>query len=604
VPSPILSFLESLHEKYRDLDDGEIATYIPELGRADPSWFGIALVTVDGEVFTVGDADLGFTIQSISKPFVFGMALEDHGEELVLSRVGVEPSGNAFNAIVVDPNTNRPFNPMVNAGAIVTTGLLRGADPDARLERLVRRFSRYAGRQLEVDETVYKSERSTGDRNRAIGYLMASFGMLSGDVEASLDLYFRQCALTVTGRDLATMAATLANRGVNPVTGERALGEPYVQNVLSVMETCGLYDYAGEWAFTVGLPAKSGVSGGLVAVLPGQFGIGVFSPRLDARGNSVRAIRVCERLAAEYSLHPFRFQPVVRAVVRRSYRGDSVHSNRQRPESESDALATLGRAIAVFELQGELFFGSTELLYRRVMAEVDDVAYVVLDFRRVTALDHAARTVLDGLQRALYESGRTLLTAHGERSGGEGSSQYSPRWTRRFVDVDSALEWCEDELLNGAGAVAAEPPAALAAQELLQGLSAEEVAEVAAVSTRREVAAGETIFHEGDAADSLYFLVTGSVSVLLPLPGTGRARRLATLGAGVAFGEMALLDEGRRSADVVADRDCVLVELTTTAFAELGRRLPHLGRTLFSNLARNLSRRLRAANHQVRALEQ
>jgi glutaminase len=476
VPSPVLSFLESLHEEYRDLDDGDIATYIPELGRADPSWFGIALVTVDGEVFTVGDADLGFTIQSISKPFVFGMALEDHGEQLVLSRVGVEPSGNAFNAIVVDPHTNRPFNPMVNAGAIATTGLLRGADPDARLERLVRRFSRYAGRPLEVDETVYKSERSTGDRNRAIGYLMASFGMLTGDVEESLDLYFRQCALTVTGRDLATMAATLANRGVNPVTGERALGEPYVQNVLSVMETCGLYDYAGEWAFTVGLPAKSGVSGGLVAVLPGQFGIGVFSPRLDGRGNSVRAIRVCERLAAEYSLHPFRFQPIVRGVVRRSYRGDRVHSNRQRAESESDALATLGRAIAVFELQGDLFFGSTELLYRRVMKELDDVAYVILDFRRATGVDQAARTILDGLQRALYESGRTLLTAHGERSGGEGSSQYSPRWTRRFVDVDSALEWCEDELLTGATAVAPEPPPTLAAQELLHGLSAEEIA--------------------------------------------------------------------------------------------------------------------------------
>jgi glutaminase len=603
VPSPVLSFLESLHAEYRDLDDGDVATYIPELGRADPSWFGIALVTVDGEVFTVGDADLGFTIQSISKPFVFGMALEDHGEQLVLSRVGVEPSGNAFNAIVVDPHTNRPFNPMVNAGAIVTTGLLRGSNPDARLDRLVRRFSRYAGRQLEIDETVYKSERSTGDRNRAIGYLMASFGMLTGDVESSLDLYFRQCALTVTGRDLATMAATLANRGVNPVTGERALGEPYVQNVLSVMETCGLYDYAGEWAFTVGLPAKSGVSGGLVAVLPGQFGIGVFSPRLDARGNSVRAIKVCERLAAEYSLHPFHFQPVVHAVVRRSYRGDGVHSNRQRAESEADALATLGRAVAVFELQGDLFFGSTELLFRRVMDELDDVAYVVLDFRRVTGVDHAARTILDGLQRALYESGRTLLTAHGER-GREGSSQYSPRFTRRFVDVDSALEWCEDELLAGTGDLAAEPPAELAAQELLQGLSAEEVAEVAAVATRREVPAGEAIFREGDAADSLYFLVSGSVSVLLPLPGTSRTRRLATLGAGVAFGEMALLDEGRRSADVVTEKDCVLVELTTTAFTELGGRLPHLGRTLFSNLARNLSRRLRAANSQVRALEQ
>ena len=194
APSPVLEFLESLLEEYRDLDDGEVATYIPELGRADPSWFGIALVTVDGQVFEVGDAELGFTIQSISKPFVFGMALEDHGEQHVMRHVGVEPSGNAFNAIVVDPHTNRPFNPMVNAGAIVTTGLLarRQSRRPPRTPRPPLQPLR--GRELDIDEAVFKSEKSTGDRNRAIGYLMASFEMLAGDVETSLDLYFRQCA--------------------------------------------------------------------------------------------------------------------------------------------------------------------------------------------------------------------------------------------------------------------------------------------------------------------------------------------------------------------------------------------------------------------------
>jgi glutaminase len=602
APSPVLEFLESLLEEYRDLDDGEVATYIPELGRADPSWFGIALVTVDGQVFEVGDAGLGFTIQSISKPFVFGMALEDHGEQHVMRHVGVEPSGNAFNAIVVDPHTNRPFNPMVNAGAIVTTGLLRGGSPDARLERLVRRFSRYAGRELDIDEAVFKSEKSTGDRNRAIGYLMATFEMLAGDVETSLDLYFRQCALTVTCRDLATMAATLANRGVNPVTGERALGEPYVQNVLSVMETCGLYDYAGEWAFTVGLPAKSGVSGGIVAVLPGQIGIGVFSPRLDARGNSVRAIKVCQRLAAEYSLHPFRFQPVVRSVVRRSYRCTSVRSNRHRPTVEYDALARLGDAVAILELQGDLFFGSTELLYRRVLDGLDGVEYVVLDFRRVTGADQAARTILDRLQRALHDAGRTLVVAHGDAAGS--ANQLVPRWTRRFADIDSALEWCENELLAAAGAVAPEPAPELAAQELLTGLSPDDLDGLTAVSTRREVAAGETIYAEGDAADSMCFLLSGAVSVLLPLDGNGRTRRLATLGPGVAFGEMALLDEGRRSAHVVADCDSVVVELPIAAFSTLASREPHLARTLYANLARNLSHRVRSANGQLRALDQ
>ena len=197
-----------------------------------------------------------------------------------------------------------------------------------------------------------------------------------------------------------------------------------------------------------------------------------------------------------------------------------------------------------------------------------------------------------------------MLTAHGESPGSDGSKQFATRWTRRFPDVDSALEWCENELLIAAGAVAAEPPADLAAQELLVGVPADEVAQLEAVSTRRELAAGETIFREGDTADSLYFILSGAVSVLLPLDGTGRSRRLATLGPGIAFGEMALLDEGRRSADVVVERDCVLVELPTTAFAEVGVRYPHLGRALYANLARDLSHRVRNANSQLRALEQ
>jgi glutaminase len=245
----------------------------------------------------------------VSKPFVFGMALEERGREAVMSHVGVEPSGNAFNAIAVD-DTNRPFNPMVNAGAIVTTGLIARTDPSHALERVVDVFSAFAGRQLSVDESVYRSESATGDRNRALGFLMKSFGVLDGDVETAVDLYFKQCSLLVTARDLAVMAATLANRGMNPITGTRAIDEEYVENVLSVMSTCGMYDYAGEWGYRVGLTAKSGVAGAVVAVLPGQFGIGVFSPPLDAKGNSVRGILACRDLANELGLHAFEFTNV------------------------------------------------------------------------------------------------------------------------------------------------------------------------------------------------------------------------------------------------------------------------------------------------------
>src|SRR5262245_40025633 len=227
--SPVLEYLGRLLDEYRELDEGQVATYIPELGRADPGWFGICVVTADGHVYEVGDTDLDFTIQSISKPFVFGMALEDQGRDTVLEHVGVEPSGNPFNAIVVD-DRNRPFNPMVNAGAIVATGLIQARDDDHRMERIVDAFSHYAGRHLTLDETVYLSETATGDRNRAIAHLMRSFDMLSGDVDAVIDSYFRQCSLLVTCRDLATMAATLANRGTNPITGNRALEPRYVEN--------------------------------------------------------------------------------------------------------------------------------------------------------------------------------------------------------------------------------------------------------------------------------------------------------------------------------------------------------------------------------------
>ncbi len=290
--SPVLEHLRQLLHEYSSLDEGEVATYIPELGRADPSWFGIVVATTDGHVYEVGDTALDFTIQSISKPFVFGMALEDCGRDAVLEKVGVEPSGNPFNAIVVD-DRNRPFNPMVNAGAIVATGLIDPGFAKTRMHRIMSTFGKYAGRELSLDEKVYRSESATGDRNRSIAWLMRSFGALDGDVEAIVDDYFRQCSVLVNCRDLATMAATLANKGVNPVTGEHALDARYVENVLSVMSTCGMYDYAGEWVYTVGLPAKSGVAGGVIAVLPGQLGIGVFSPRLDERGNSARVASAC-----------------------------------------------------------------------------------------------------------------------------------------------------------------------------------------------------------------------------------------------------------------------------------------------------------------------
>ena len=265
VRSPIDSYLRGLLEEFAGLDGGEVATYIPELGRADPDWFSVCICTTDGHVYAVGDSSVEFTIQSISKPFVFGATLESRGRDDVLARVGVEPSGNPFNAILVDDD-NRPFNPMVNAGAIVTTAMVEGE------AHILESLGRLPGASSRVDESVYLSERRTGDRNRAIAFLMRSFGVIDSDADAAVDRYFRQCAVSVTCRDLAVMGATLANRGHNPVTGEVALAEQYVESVMSVMSTCGMYDTSGEWMFRIGLPAKSGVSGGVSRCFPASSG--------------------------------------------------------------------------------------------------------------------------------------------------------------------------------------------------------------------------------------------------------------------------------------------------------------------------------------------
>jgi glutaminase A len=298
--------LVAVHQEARDARDGALATYIPALAEVDPDAFAVALCTVDGHTLVAGDHGRRFTLQSVANPFCYGLALEQRGRELVERFVNVEPSGNPFNAIALDPRTNRPPNPMINAGAIGIAALQPGADPDDRLRRLLDRLAPFAGRPLDLDHAVLDSEWATADRNRSIAYLMRNFGMLAGgDLDGALRLYLQSCAVLVDCRDLAIMAGTLANGGVNPVTGALALAPEHLRDVLSVMLTCGMNEWAGEWTYRVGLPAKSGVGGGVLAVVPGALGIAVFSPRLDARGNSVRGLRVCEALAQRLRLHVF-----------------------------------------------------------------------------------------------------------------------------------------------------------------------------------------------------------------------------------------------------------------------------------------------------------
>ena len=534
--SPLTEILTRVHRGLAADTEGDVATYIPELAQADPNHFTIAVCTIDGEVFEVGDTSQAFTIQSISKPLVFGMALQERGTDAVLDRVGVEPSGNPFNSVTVDPQTSRPFNPMVNAGAIVTTGILAAGDGTFDLASVRATLSRFAGRELEFDERVFASERETGDRNRALAWLMRSFGVLDGDLNAIVDLYFGQCSILVTARDLAVIGATLANAGVNPLTGERVLADRYVTHALSVMMTCGMYDNAGQWAFDVGLPAKSGVSGGVLAVLPGQLGIGVYSPPLDARGNSVRGIKVCEQLSRELVLHVFGASPDSLSAVRRVSRGDEVMSNRVRSHYETAALAEHRRAIGLFEIQGPLFFGSAERAHRIVVDELDDLSYVILDLTHVSAIDDAALAILNRLASDIAQTGRTVTVV----SLDDGVTAKLSDHALPFVDADAALEWCEQQLLpEGSGHVVS---VVLEDFELLDGLNADELAAVATVAEIEKYAPGAIVFREGDDADRMYFVLEGRVSVMLPLDTRDRSRRLVTFGPGLIFGETALLE--------------------------------------------------------------
>jgi glutaminase len=316
MPDPAISRqvdqrLGELYERHRELDPGEVEGYYsPEHGMQAESEehdrFGIAFAALDGDRYSAGDDERPFALQSISKVFAYCLALEDHGRDEVLRHVGVAPSGDAFNSIVFDERSGRPHNPMVNAGAIVTTNLVRGGDHAERLERIVDVARRFAGNpDLDVDRATWTAELQIADQNRATAYLMRSQGMLDGDVEEVLTLYLQQCAIMVTCRDLAIMGATLANGGVNPLSGERVLARERVRDVLSVMFTCGMYDFAGEWAFEIGVPAKSGVSGGILAAVPAKMGIGVHSPGLDEFGNSVRGVRVCREVSERLGLHTF-----------------------------------------------------------------------------------------------------------------------------------------------------------------------------------------------------------------------------------------------------------------------------------------------------------
>lgn len=592
--SPVSTLLEQLHDAYAGLRDGAVATYIPELASGDPDVFGIALATADGALYEIGDTRVPFTLQSVSKPLTYGLTLERFGQTAVHARIGVEPSGDSFNSIDLAPGTGRPANAMINAGAITAASLL-ASDGGGAFDEVLDVYGRYAGRPLEVDEAVYLSERRTGHRNRAIAHLLRTFDVLDGDPEEGLDLYFRQCAISVDCRDLALIGATLANGGAHPSTGQRAVASDVVRHVLSVMTSCGMYDGAGRWLTGIGLPAKSGVSGSIMAVLPGRLAIAVFSPRLDGQGNSVRGVAVCRDLSARLNLHLVRPGERTASPIRSSLTVEDLSSKRARPASERRILEELGGRSFVYELQGELGFAAIELVARRIAEEGSDVDAAIVEIRRVTAVEPRGSALLDELRASLEAAGVRFAVAGtpcievvGALNGIE-----------RFEELDRALEWCEDMLLQDAGVDTLPFRVEPAEHELLQGISASDLNDILMLARHRRHAAGEQVIAAGAEATELYLVTAGQLSVIDPVKA---GRRLATVSAGMTFGELGFALGGTRTADVVADTDVELLVLDREAFDSLRDEHPPLYSALLERLLASLAGTALRLDGEARAL--
>jgi glutaminase len=312
TPAQVDAALKAAHSKFQNLQEGKNADYIPALAKVDPKIFGIVLVTVDGKVYSVGDITSEVSIQSISKVFTMARVIQDSGPDAILNNMGVDATGQVFNSIVaVEQYRGSEMNAMVNPGAITSTSMVSGATADEIWGKIIGTYNDYAGRSLSVLEDVYKSEAETNQRNQAISMLMYAYGHIKAEPLRACDIYTKGCSVGVNAKDLAMMAATLANGGTNPVTGKVALKAEYVPEVLAVMATAGLYDDSGKWLYATGLPAKSGVGGGIIAVAPGKFGIAAIAPPLDAAGNSVKAQKAIADVSNALGGNPYASQPYV-----------------------------------------------------------------------------------------------------------------------------------------------------------------------------------------------------------------------------------------------------------------------------------------------------
>jgi glutaminase len=591
----IHKILEELYLEFSEKENtGTLANYIPELTRVNPGNFGIVLTTVDGFQYAFGDTEVDFTIQSISKSFVYGMALEEHGVEKVLEKISVEPSGDAFNSISLYPETGRPFNPMINAGAIAATSMVWQVYKEKAFDKILNAFSDFAGTPLQMDYSVYNSESETGHRNRAIAHLLRNFNILESEVEAPLDVYFKQCSINVNCRQLSLMGATLAGNGKNPLTGIRALNPKYIPHVLSVMASCGMYDYSGEWIYHVGLPAKSGVGGGILAVLPGQLSIAVYSPLLDDKGNSVFGVEICERIAESFSLHLYKTPSQLKQVVRKQYTLTTAKSKLKRDAVAESMLEAFGEKVHIMQLQGELCFATSEIFIRKIP---EDCEYLLLSLKKAISFDEGALKLLLMLDKQFQQRAKKLLVTNFSHLDLLQDFVQENHAFLQFAELEDAVLHLEKTILLANGYEPKKEPVALMDQQLLQGLSPSELSELTKYLKRETYKKGELIIQKGLEAQHIYFIESGQVA-LQDKDSNDRDITLALLTAGNSFGDMALLDNQKSSASVMAQTDVSCLVMVYALLDQVDYLAP-IKVKILTNLAASLSARLWAAKMEI-----
>ncbi|MCT0208738.1 glutaminase A [Synechococcus sp. CS-1332] len=610
-PNVIQELLGELYDSFSGVREGRVADYIPELANACPDDFGIVIATSGGRIYEIGDTRKEFTIQSISKPFIYALALKTLSFDFMASKIDVEPSGEAFNAISLDPDSGKPRNPMINAGAIAASAQICDADPTGAVELLLEYFEELAGRRLTINEDVYRSEKETGHRNRAIGHLLRNFNIIESDPEPALDLYFRQCAISVTCRDLAVMASTLACQGRNPFTGGQPLSYDITVRVLALMGTCGMYDFAGQWLHDVGIPAKSGVAGGVMAVIPGRLGIATYSPPLDNFGNSVRGVAVCRQLSVGVGLSLFNQYYQADATIRRSYQGSQRKSRRWRSDRELEILAPHRDEVRIIHVQGVLDFGGIEQLASELVRLSNDVRILILDLAHVTECPMESSGLLDRQLCSIEDDGVEILLSRAGRL----PLVSKPDWniTDRidaYEHLDSALEAAEELLLTWY-----DPPTEVGAsdagddvgeQGFLAPLGVEHRRILVDCMARRAFVAGDFVIRRGDPGDELFLVRSGSFDIALDIKtgdGVSHSTRLATFGPGLCFGEIGFVAQTPRTADIIATRPGECWVLHRSDFEALSASHPDVVIALLKALTCDIGAKLSQTSVQLTLME-